>query len=84
MPGSVQEVPQAHRRMIHKGAGLFLQYDDSRIIDEILMKMVSKKIPVLPVHDSLIAPAEHDGTLRQVMTEAYQKIMGKDFLPVIK
>jgi hypothetical protein len=59
-------------------------YDDNRIIDEILMKMVSKKIPVLPVHESLIAPAEHEGTLRQVMTEAYQRIMGKDFLPVTK
>jgi hypothetical protein len=29
---------------IHRGQGLWLQYDDSRITDEILMKMVSKKI----------------------------------------
>jgi hypothetical protein len=69
---------------LHKGQGLFLQYDDSRIMDEILMSMVSKKIPALPVHDSVIVPAEHEGTLRQVMTEAYQKIMGKDFMPMIK
>jgi hypothetical protein len=69
---------------LHKGQGLFLQYDDSRIMDEILMSMVRKEIPVLPVHDSIIAPAVHEGTLRKVMTEAYQKIMGKDFLPMIK
>jgi len=52
-------------------------------MDKVLIPMVSKNIPVLPVHDSLIAPAEHVGTLRQGMTEAYHKRMGKDFLPVI-
>lgn len=71
-------------RFIHRGHGLSLQYDDSRIIDEILMWMVRKKIPVLPVHDSIIAPAEHKDTLRQVMKEAYQKIMGNGLLPMIK
>jgi hypothetical protein len=69
---------------LHTGEGLSLQYDDSRIVDLILMKMVRRKIPVLPVHDSIIAPAQHEQTLHEVMTEAYQKIMGKKFISLIK
>ena len=68
----------------HPIYGLELQYADSRITDQILYQIVSKEIPALPVHDSFIVPEEHEETLRRVMVESYQKIMGKEFLPIIK
>jgi hypothetical protein len=69
---------------LHKDRGISLQCDDSHITDEILYQMVSKKIPVLPVHDSYIVPREHADTLRAVMVDAYKKKIGKEFTPVIK
>ena len=71
-------------KYLHQGYGLDLQYADSRITDQILYQMVSKDIPALPVHDSFIVPEEHGETLREVMTDSYRKIMGKEFIPIIK
>ena len=70
-------------RFLHMGLGINLQFYDSLVMDEVLMRMVSEKIPALPVHDSVICPAEHEATLREVMTQSYEKIIGKGFLPVI-
>lgn len=71
-------------KYLHVGYGLDLQYTDSQIAEQVLYQMVSKGIPALPVHDSFIVPEEHGETLRKVMIRAYQKIMGKDFIPVVK
>jgi hypothetical protein len=64
-----------------KGKGLELQYLDSTIMANILDRLTKQNIPALPVHDSVICPAQHEDFLRQVMIEEYQKIMG--FEPVI-
>jgi hypothetical protein len=63
------------------GQGLELQYLDSTIMANILSRMTRENIPALPVHDSVICPAWHEGFLRQVMIEEYHKVMG--FEPVI-
>lgn len=47
----------------------------------ILHRLTQKNIPALPVHDSVICPAKHEGFLLQVMFEEYEKVMG--FEPVI-
>jgi hypothetical protein len=47
----------------------------------ILHRLTKQNIPALPVHDSVICPAQNEDFLRHVMTEEYQKIMG--FEPVI-
>jgi hypothetical protein len=64
-----------------KSRGLELQYQDSTIMANILDRLTKQNIPALPVHDSVICPAQHDDFLRQVMIEEYQKVM--DFEPVI-
>ena len=76
-------VHQPIARFLHMGLGIKLQYYDSLVMDEVLMRMVSKKIPALPVHDSVICPAEHEAILREVMEQSYEKIIGKGFKPVI-
>ena len=63
------------------GKGLELQYLDSKIMENILGRMVKENIPSLPVHDSVICPQQHEDFLKQVMTEEYEKVMG--FEPVI-
>ena len=68
----------------HQGYCLDLRYEDGLITDQILYQMVSKNTPALPDYDSFFVPEEHKETLREVMIESYQKIMGKDFIPVIK
>jgi hypothetical protein len=69
------------RQFFLSGKGLELQFLDSCIMENILGRMTSEGIPALPVHDSVICPARHEGFLRQVMVEEYQKVMG--FEPVI-
>jgi hypothetical protein len=69
------------RQFFLSGKGLELQYLDSAIMESILSHMTSEGIPALPVHDSVICQAKHEGFLRQVMVEEYQKVMG--FEPVI-
>lgn len=68
------------KQYLFSGKGLDLQYMDSTIMAGILDRMTKRGIPALPVHDSVICPAHHEGFLRQVMIEEYQKVMG--FEPV--
>ena len=57
------------------GKSLELQYLDSIIMANILDRLTKKSIPALPVHDSVICPAQHEDFLRQVMIEEYHKVM---------
>jgi len=68
------------KEFLLSGKGLELQYIDSKIMANILDRLTINNIPALPVHDSVICPASHEGFLRQVMTEEYEKIM--KFKPV--
>jgi hypothetical protein len=69
------------KQFLLSGKGLELQYLDSKIMANILERMVRRNIPALPVHDSVITLARHESFLRQVMVEEYEKVMG--FEPVI-
>jgi hypothetical protein len=69
------------RQFFLSGKGLELQFQDSTIMANILSRMTKENIPALPVHDSVICPARHEGFLHQLMVEEYEKVMG--FEPVI-
>ena len=60
---------------------LQLQMKDSKIMIDILETLATQGIVALPVHDSVICPAQHEDFLRQVMIEEYQKVMG--FEPIV-
>jgi hypothetical protein len=53
--------------------GIGLQNIDSDIAENILINFMEMGIPVLPVHDSFIVPAEFEAELEQHMIEQYQK-----------
>ncbi len=70
---------QAHKpiqRHLFSGIGTTLQNIDSDIMNAILARLVDKGIDSLPVHDSIIVPAQHKDTLRSLMIDEYQKRMG--------
>ena len=78
-----KEVHKPISGFLNSGRWGHLQYDDSRITNIILQRILKEGVPCLPVHDSYIVPAKHEGLLQDTMIEAYQKVM-YGFSPVIE
>lgn len=81
----IERFKEAHKPIamyLNTGIGLTLQNLDSRITEAILMRLMEDDIPCLPIHDSYIVQAQHEGILNQVMVEEYEKVMG--FQPVVE
>ncbi|PAP97799.1 hypothetical protein CIT25_35010 [Mesorhizobium mediterraneum] len=57
------------------GEGIRLQRLDSDIAEEVIMTMMDKGIPVLPIHDSFIVAEGHAEELSATMVNAYQRRM---------
>lgn len=58
-------------RFFGSGMGTRLQCMDSKIAEEVILKMAESRIPVLPVHDSFICWYKVREELMAVMDEAY-------------
>ena len=65
----------AHHLFKPEPIGLWLQFLDSLIAEEILRVMTWKKIPVLCIHDSFVCAIQHEEVLLQVMADAYIRIL---------
>lgn len=61
-----------------RGEGLRLQNTDAAIMLSILAKMMAKRIPALPVHDSIIIPAKDEAKAVEAMRDAYRDAIGGD------
>jgi DUF2075 family protein len=61
--------------------GVHLMNIDSRIMNNILMKLMDRGILGLSVFDSVIVAEHHQDFLREIMVEEYEKVMG--FEPII-
>jgi hypothetical protein len=66
---------------LYNDKGVHLMNIDSRIMNNILMKLMDKEILGLSVFDSVIVAEQHQDCLYQVMMEEYEKEMG--FKPII-
>lgn len=66
----------AIRKHFFSGAGLRLQFQDSEIAERVLLRAMRDQVPVLPVHDSFIAPASESAWLQEAMTEASLEVLG--------
>ena len=60
----------------YTGVGLRLQNIDSQIALAVVSHFSDLDVPVLPVHDSFIAPKAYADELRQVMLDEYCRICG--------
>lgn len=72
---------------LRRGRGLEMQFIDSQIADEVMHRLTTEGIPVLPIHDSFIVPLSVEATLGTMMITAYRDIIamrtGVPALPVI-
>lgn len=58
------------------GEGIRLQRLDSDIAEDVIMRMMDKGVPVLPIHDSFIVAEGYADDLSEIMLDAYQQRMG--------
>ena len=77
-----KEFHEPIREYLFTSPGIDLQNTDSKIMEEILMELHRRGILGLPIHDSVIVEAQHEGLLKDLMIQAYRKFM--DFEPVLK
>lgn len=73
-----KEKHKAIEKYFFSGIGVFLQYEDSVIAEDVLCSLVSKGIIALPIHDSFIVLREHESILRSAMNEAVNKRYGQE------
>jgi hypothetical protein len=50
---------------------------DSQIAERVMLRLLAKGIPCLPVHDSFIVDRQSTKELHQAMDEAYSALMGR-------
>jgi hypothetical protein len=62
----------------HSDAGIRLQRRDADMAEKIMRRLVSRGIVVLPIHDSFVTAARHDGALKEVMDLAWAQFIGGD------
>jgi len=75
----VRTFRQAHKpisQYLFSDIGLTLQNTDSQIMNAILMRLMDKGILGLSVYDSVIVAEQHKGVLQEIMTSAYEAVMG--------
>ncbi len=61
----------------HSGAGRWLQRIDADMAERVLLGLIRQGCPALPIHDSFVVPAKHDGIAREEMVEAFETVIGK-------
>lgn len=68
--------------MFHSDAGIRLQRRDADMAEAIMRRLVRLGIVVLPIHDSFITAARHEGALIEAMNIAWTRCFGGE-TPVI-
>jgi hypothetical protein len=66
-------------KMFHSDAGIRLQHRDADMAERIMRRLGSQGIVVLPIHDSFITAARHDGALKEAMDVVWTQFIGEDY-----
>jgi hypothetical protein len=75
----VQRLQDHHPQIAHffgSGRGHELQFRESEIMVEILLRLQAKDIVALPVHDAVIVPSYAEEVTRKVMSEVFLEKVG--------
>lgn len=67
-------IEECHKPISHyfySGVGLTLQYEDSMLAEEIMLRMLERGAAVLPVHDSFIVRSSYKEELEEVMSQVF-------------
>lgn len=68
----IHHKPIAH--YFYTGMGLTLQFEDSMLAEEIMLRMLERGATVLPVHDSFIVRNSYEDELKTVMEEVFTEM----------
>ena len=74
-----QRIYRKHRQVKHKfhtGIGLELQYLDSKIAEQVMLRFVEISEVCLPVHDSFIVRRGMEAKLLEVMQSEFERVTG--------
>ena len=67
--------------LFFQGTGNAMQFEDSRIVENILLQTTDSKTPGLPIHDSFIMRQQYASDLEEMMRRAFHLRFGED-IPV--
>ena len=67
--------------LFFQGIGNAMQFQDSQIVENILLQTTSQKTPALPIHDSFIMRQQYSSDLEEMMRRAFHSRFGED-IPV--
>lgn len=70
--------PVSH--VFHTGVGLYLTYQESRILLTVLARLMEQGITALPIHDAVIVAEEHQDRTTGTMLQVFKDITGIDGL----
>ena len=76
-----ERIIKAHKPIEHlffRGMGISLQFEDSQIVEDILLQSCAEKSPVYPIHDSFIVKKINVDGLEQMMRKAIHDRYGED------
>jgi hypothetical protein len=77
----IASVKDRHPRIIemfHSDAGIRLQRRDADMAEVIVRRLIRLGIVALPIHDSFITAAPHDGALKEAMQIAWSRFIGAE------
>ena len=80
----IKQFKESHPQIadcLYNDKGVHLMNIDSRIMNNILMRLMEQGILGLSVYDSIVVAGQHQDYLNQTMTEEYEKEM--EFKPII-
>lgn len=72
--GAIKHRHEPIRHHFNSGAGTFLQYLDSVIAEQVILRMLQHGEVVLPVHDSFIVKKTHQHLLSRVMKYCFAQL----------
>jgi len=58
------------------GMGNQLQFEDSKIAEQVMLSFIKEDIPILPVHDSFLVQVGYQARLIDTMSDAFQAAYG--------
>ena len=67
--------------LFFQGTGNAMQFEDSQIIESILLQTTDSKTPALAIHDSFIMRQQYASDLEEMMRRAFHSRFGED-IPV--
>lgn len=76
----LEAIKERHPRIakfLASGEGIKLQKEDSDIAIDIINQHTKMNVPILSIHDSFIVPYWHEPFTRDIMNQAYGKLVSK-------